>query len=313
MRGVTVSSLVVVAWVLIVGAGSAQAEDIMGNITATKTLFEDSQLIGDVTCTMTLSPCFDFGASHIKLRLNGFTITGRAEPDNSASPTSCSTTQPANEDGIRILNQTHIQIVGPGVVRRFRRHGIFIVGTPDVATNATVRHITSDHNCFSGLLTNAMTESVIEDIVSVRNAGNSGNSSCGGNCLVNSHNNRIRRSHFSGNGSVGPPSNDFGIGLLAGSSGNVIEDNSVGGNINGLLITVNATGNLIRRNVIVGNPPSQISRASGASVGFDVKDDSVVAGSGSRNILERNWCLSYSGPGPAPCANLPGPGPTDNK
>ena len=299
--------------VLSLGRGIAHAEDISGPIVVTKTILEDSQLVGDVTCAATATPCIDFGASHITLRLNGFSMTGPAEPDTPASPNSCPTVQPANADGIRIVNQIHAQAVGPGVVQRFRRHGIFIVGTAGISTEVTIRHITSNHNCFSGLLTNGVSDSVFEDLVSVRNASNSGGSPCGGNCLVNSHGNRIRRSQFSGNGSVGPPSNDFGVGLIGNSSGNIIEDNSIGGNVSGVLIQANAVDNVFRRNVIVGNPPSQLSRTFGALIGADVKDESVAPGSGSRNVFERNWCLTYLGPGPAPCPNLPGPGPTDNK
>jgi hypothetical protein len=313
MRSVRITSLVALLVVLFAAADIARAEDISGPIAVTKTILEDSQLVGDVICTTTLSACIEFGASHITLRLNGFTITGRAEPDNPASANSCPTAQPANEDGIRIVNQSHARLIGPGIVQRFRRHGVFVQGTLGVGTNVTIRHVTSNHNCFSGLLTAAMSDSVIEDNVSIKNASNSGGSPCGGNCLVNSHNNRIRRNQFSGNGSVGPPSNDFGVGLIGNSSNNVVEDNSIGGNINGLLIQVNALDNVIRRNVIVGNPPSQISRTSGALIGFDVKDESVAPGSGARNRFERNWCVTYSGPGPAPCPNLPGPGPTDNR
>jgi parallel beta-helix repeat protein len=313
MRRVVFTLLVGLPLGLFVSAGMARAEDISGPIAATKTILEDSQLVGDVTCTMTLSPCIEFGASHIKLRLNGFTITGLAQPDNPASPNACSTVQPANEDGIRIANQTHTQILGPGIVQRFRRHGIFVAGMAGISTNVTIRHITSNHNCFSGMLTAAMSDSVIEDNVSIKNASNSVNASCGGNCLVSSHNNWIRRNQFSGNGAVGPPSNDFGVGLLGNSSNNVIEDNSIGGNSNGVLIQANAVDNVIRRNVIVGNPPSQLSRLFGALAGFDIKDESAAPGSGSRNEFTRNWCVTYSGPGPAPCPNLPGPGPTDNK
>lgn len=305
--------LVAFAVGLSVGVRMAQAEDISGPIAVTKTIVEDSQLVGDVTCAPTATPCIDFGASHITLRLNGFTITGPAEPDDPSSPNSCPNVQPANADGIRILNQTHAQVVGPGIVQKFRRHGIFMVGTIGVSTEIRIRYVTSHHNCFSGLLMTGVSDSVIEDNVSVRNAGNSGNSPCGGNCIVNSHENRIRRNQFSGNGAVGPPSNDFGVGLIGNSSANVIEDNSIGGNINGVLIQANAVGNLIRRNVIAGNPPSQISRNSGGLVGFDVKDESAAPGTGSRNTFERNWCVTYSGPGPAPCPNLPGPGPTDNR
>ena len=310
MRSVTITSFVACSFVLWVTAGVAKAEDISGPIAATKIIFDDSQLVGDVTCAVTATPCIAFGAPHITLRLNGFTMTGPAEPDNPAN--SCPSAQPANADGIQIVNQTHAQIFGPGIVARFRRHGMFIVGSAGMSTNLTARHITTTENCFSGLLMTGVSDSVIEDNVSVRNASNSAVSPCGGNCIVNSHNNRIRRNVFSGNGSVGPPSNDFGVGLVGTSSGNVIEDNIVGGNVNGVLIQANAVSNVIRRNVIAGNPPSQISRTSGALIGFDVKDESAVAGSGSRNTLERNWCITYSGPGPAPCSTLPGPGPSDN-
>jgi len=296
---------------LFVPADLLHAEDISGPIIVTKTIFENSQLVGDVTCAVTATPCIEFGASDITLRLNGFTMTGPAEPDNPAN--SCPTAQPPNADGIRIMNQTHARILGPGMVERFRRHGILIVGPTGVSTNATVRYVTSHQNCFSGLLINGVSDSVIEDNVSIRNASNSAGSPCGGNCIVNSHNNLIRRNQFSGNGSVGPPSNDFGLGLVGNSSGNVIEDNSIGGNISGVLVQTNAVANVIRRNVIAGNPPSQVSRDYGGLVGADIKDESPVAGSGSRNTFERNWCVTYLGPGPGPCPNFPGPGPSDNK
>jgi Right handed beta helix region len=313
MRSVTFTWLAVFhSLVLFAGAGIADAEDISGAITFTKVIFEDSRLVGDVTCTMTDSPCIDFGAPHIKLRLNGFTMTGPADPDN-PSPGFCNATSgnpPA--DGIRILNQTHAQVLGPGMVQKFRRHGILIVGTIGVSTKAKIRYIISHHNCFSGILANAMSDSRLEENVSVRNAVNSGAIPCGGNCLVNSHNNRIRRNHFAGNGSVDPPSNDFGVGLIFGSSGNVIVENSIGGNSNGVLIQADAVGNVIRRNVIAGNPPSQISRIFGSAVGFDVKDESSVAGSGERNRFRENWCITYSGPGPAPCPNFPAGGNDDD-
>jgi hypothetical protein len=60
------------------------------------------------------------------------------------------------------------------MVQKFRRHGILIQETVGISTNATVRHVTSHHNCFSGILVASMSDSVIEDNVSVRNANNSG-------------------------------------------------------------------------------------------------------------------------------------------
>jgi len=73
---------------------------------------------------------------------------------------------------------------------------MFIVGAAGVSTHATVKDVTSHHNCYSGVLTNGMTDSVIEGIVSVRNAANSGMPPCGGNCLVSSNNNHIVNNLF---------------------------------------------------------------------------------------------------------------------
>jgi hypothetical protein len=299
-------------------AAPAAAEDISGTISATKILIEDSRLVGDVTCTTTTTACIQFGAPNIALRLNGFTMTGPANPDDS---TTC---QPASgpplADGISngtsaATSQPGVQIIGPGTVQKFRRHGIIIFGAVGVSTRVTVKDVTSHHNCFSGLLTNAMTDSVIEGIVSVRNAVNSGGAPCGGTCLVNSNNNHIFNNLFGGNGSVcgtaqcaAAPTvasnNDFGVGLIGTSSGNWIGHNSITGNSNGILIQPNASGNTIGGNIVAGNPPSQVSRTYGP-IGFDIKDEATA--NGARNTFEGNWCLTYSGPGPSPCGVSPAP------
>lgn len=294
-------TFVIAAMVLgFVATSPASGETISGTITTTRFLTEDSELVGNVTCTMTTEPCIDLAASHITLRLNGFTITGSADPDTG----DCNATSgnpPA--DGVRAMNVTRVRIVGPGMIQKFRRHGIFIVGQSGIPTRATVSDVTSHHNCFSGILTNTMTSSLIEFVVSIRNAIQSGAAPCGGNCLINSHNNTIRKNFFAGNGAAANNNNDFGVGLIGNSSGNLIEDNSIGGNANGLLVQPNATGNLIRLNVIAGNPPSQFSKDYGAAIGADVKDEATA--DGARNTFDRNWCVTYLGPGPAPCANLP--------
>lgn len=260
--------LAFVPWLLAVHAAPATAEDISGTIATTKTIVEDSRLVGDVTCTTTTTPCLQFGAPNITLHLNGFMVTGPANPDDT---TTCNPTSgPPFSDGISngtsaATSQAGVRVIGPGMVQKFRRHGLFIVGAPGVATNVTVRNLTSHANCFSGLLTNGMTNSVLDGIVSIRNAANSGGAPCGGNCLVNSNNNRIVNGLFGGNGSVcaaalcaAPPTitsnNDFGMGLIAGSAGNVVEGNSLTGNTNGLLIQAGASGNTIRGNIAVGKP-----------------------------------------------------------
>ena len=59
---------------------------------------------------MTTEPCIDLAASHITLRLNGFTITGSADPDAGVcNPTSGN----PQAEGVRTMNVTHVRIVGP--------------------------------------------------------------------------------------------------------------------------------------------------------------------------------------------------------
>jgi len=300
----TFAQLATVLSVLMVCAGTVHAEDISGPITTTVTIYENSRLVDDVTCLVVDEPCIKFGASHIKLRLNGFTMTGRANP-----PANCVLPDPTlvgflPEDGIATDGQSHVAILGPGLVQRFRRYGIIVGLFPNptaiLSRKVSVKHVTSHHNCFSGLQLAFVSDSLIEENVSVRNASASGAFPCGGTCILQSDNNRIRRNEYSGNGSVAPPNNDFGIGVLAGSDGNVIEENAVGGNTNGIWVAANAgTGNIVRRNIIAGNPPVELVGATG---GVDIRDNSPAG----TVTFEENLCITYQGfATPPPCPNIP--------
>jgi hypothetical protein len=75
-----------VASILIFVAGVSHATNIRGTISSTLTLFEDSQLVGNVTCTVVGTPCIKFGAPRIELELNGFIMTGRANPITGCNP-----------------------------------------------------------------------------------------------------------------------------------------------------------------------------------------------------------------------------------
>lgn len=297
--------------------GVHEPDEIHGVITATHTINEDSELTGDVQCRQDLfptpGPCIRFGGPGIELDLNGFTITG---PANEPLGTGCATGAGgipdfAPYDGIQSTFD-RVKIEGPGVVQRMRRHGIALVGTAtDPVERAVVEGVTSHQNCFSGIFLLMVNKSLVDGVVSARNSAASASRPCGGVCVTNSNDNRVRRSEFFGNGSTatGPPPpnttipNDFGVGLVGSSSGNIIEENGMGGNINGLALfplspTATPTGNLIRKNVIVGNPPTGV----GVLVGADIHD---LSAPGS-NSFRKNLCLTYRGATtPPPCPNVP--------
>jgi hypothetical protein len=155
----TWSGLVGSALLLMIGVASA--EDISGVISSTRTIRESSRLVGDVTCTVTGAPCILFGASHIDLRLNGFTMTGQADPT-----TGCNGTSTAGEMGISTNGQTDVEVRGPGVVQRFRSDGIFFTGT----LLGKVEGVTTTTNCMSGIRVNPTSSRVtLGSNVAVRN------------------------------------------------------------------------------------------------------------------------------------------------
>jgi nitrous oxidase accessory protein NosD len=152
------------------GAGIASAADIRGTIATTLTITEDSQLVGDVTCTMTGTPCIVFGASGITLKLNNFSMTGQANPT-----TGCSGGQTAGEVGILINGLRGNIVQGPGVVQRFRAHGIQI---SSASSRTLVTVVTVSTNCLSGIFVSASSDNEVEGNVAVRN-GNA-TAACGG-------------------------------------------------------------------------------------------------------------------------------------
>jgi hypothetical protein len=150
-------------------AGEAQTAKIGGTISATMTINGDSQLVGDVTCTVTGAPCLDIVAPNVTLDLNGFSISGPGDPQTGCAGSSGT----GSEHGIRILGQTGVTIRGPGIVQRFRNDGILISGS----TGTTVTGVTTSTNCFSGILV-AGPLNVLENNISIRNG--TVNVPCGG-------------------------------------------------------------------------------------------------------------------------------------
>src|SRR5690349_8289071 len=112
--------------------GAVDARDISGVITSQLTITEDSQLLGDVTCSTGGVSCIVIGAPSVTLKMNGFTMTGEADPDMACGG-------PIGADGsnaILVTGQADVSIEGPGVVQRFRGFGI-VIGTDSARVKVT--------------------------------------------------------------------------------------------------------------------------------------------------------------------------------
>ena len=155
---------------LVVFASSAHAADIGGTISSTLTITADSQLVDDVTCAVTAgAPCIAIGAPNVRLDLNGFTMTGQADPQ-----TGCSGAATPGEIGIEVNAQSNVLVVGPGLVQRFRAHGIRLLNSTGVKVTA----VTMSTNCSSGIIVQGGSLNEVEGNTAIQN-GNLG-APCGG-------------------------------------------------------------------------------------------------------------------------------------
>jgi hypothetical protein len=158
----------------VVGFGSAPsaADRVSGLITRTYVIVEDTDVTGDVTCDVAGAPCFAFGAANVELRLNGFTISGRAD-----AVTGCGGAATAAESGVNTGQQNGVKILGPGVIQRFRFHGVQVAGSRDVR----VENITASTNCAAGIFVNGVSfGAFIQGNVAVRNGSTMPGFTCGG-------------------------------------------------------------------------------------------------------------------------------------
>jgi parallel beta-helix repeat protein len=305
---IPIAALLVVS-ALFVCPERAQATDISGTITSTLTISDDSRLVSDVNCNVPLTsadangvaPCIAFGASYITLHLNGHTLSGPVTP-----PTNCSLPSDAHFGvGIYVNGQTDVEIEGRGVIQHFERWGILLRSS----TGITVRKVTVNRNCWSGMQTILTSDSNFEEDFWINNAGGSNGAACGGICLANSNKNRMHKSTFYGNGSLDYPNGnvDFGVGFEGSSSENVVEGNDIGGNTNGVEFFNTSSDNLVRRNIIMGNPAAQVIKTFTATnqQGADIAFRPSFAG--ANNTIKDNFCLTYiqgAGPATAPCPNI---------
>jgi len=157
-----------------ISTGPVQAAQISGTISATLSIVEDGQLVGDVTCTVVGAPCITFGASGITLDLNGFTMTGLADPQTTCSAGPTTFVVGTVEDGIELNAQDNGTVHGPGIVQQFRGPGVFSINS----SSLTVTGVTTVNNCMSGILVGGGTNHNIADNISVRNGSRT--FACGG-------------------------------------------------------------------------------------------------------------------------------------
>jgi hypothetical protein len=113
-----------------------------------------------------------FGAAHISLRLNGFTITGLADP-----ATGCNGTTQAGEHGISTNSQADVEVRGPGIVRHFRAVGVFFTGT----LFGRIDDVTVTTNCQAGILINTTSSRItVATNLAIRNGSAQPGFPCGG-------------------------------------------------------------------------------------------------------------------------------------
>jgi hypothetical protein len=151
---------------------SAFADRVSGVVSRTFVIVEDTDLVGDVTCTVEGAPCFSFGAPNAELRLNGFTITGRAD-----ATTGCAGASTTGEPGVFTNSQNGVSVRGPGLIQRFRLHGVQVAGSRD----ARVEHLTASTNCGSGIFVTATSfGTLVQGNLAVRNGSAVAGMPCGG-------------------------------------------------------------------------------------------------------------------------------------
>jgi parallel beta-helix repeat protein len=178
------------------------------------------------------------------------------------------------------------------VVQRFRNTGIIFIGT----VGGQVNGVTATTNCGgSGIQVAATSSSIrVEANVCVRNGSTAAGALCGGICIVGS-NNVIQWNETSGNG-YADPDDDYGIGIVSGNN-NRVEANTAIGNTNGIILFPASTNTVVRGNVVVGNPPIQLSVSLPGFSGVDIRNLSAPG----MSAFDRNVCLTAVN---APCPDL---------
>jgi len=191
---------------LALSATAAQAANISGTISSTKTIKENSQLTGDVRCTLTGAPCIQFGVGGITLNLNGFTMTGNGGVN------SC--TLSVNEEAIDTEGFDNVSILGPGIVKQFQGTAIM------VRSDATsVQQVVVLSSCANGIEVQGAYNNIYANTVDRSNLGVSGG--LAGIFIYEGEANLITKNEVAGA--------TYAIGVSPISNNNDIEQNNASG------------------------------------------------------------------------------------
>ena len=215
----------------------AAATDISGEISSTLTIMENSQLVGDVSCTVTGASCISFGASGIYLFLGGYTMTGLGARDSCPSPDVAG-------HGIDTGGQTNVRILGPGLIRGSLGDGILITGTGNQVSVGVV--VAS--SCANGIEIQGSRNTV--DHSTVVRASLMGGFYAGIFVLGDGGHNLFRNVIVGASNLTAPG----GHGVFVLSANNLVSQNNVSGNPGaGIFLGDGATGNNIGANSAYGN------------------------------------------------------------
>jgi hypothetical protein len=170
---VLLTALLIIGAVTVGLTVQGRPDSVSGTITRTFSIVANTDLTGDVTCEVADgTPCFSFAAPDVELRLRGFTVTGKGNPS-----TGCGGVVTAGEVGVTTNGQHRVLVSGPGLIQRFRHHGVQVAASFD----ARLEGLTVSTNCGSGIFVLATSNGArIEGNTAVRNGSSVAGQACGG-------------------------------------------------------------------------------------------------------------------------------------
>lgn len=170
---ILMTALLVVGGVSVGLTRQVRPDSISGTLTRTFSIIASTELTGDVTCNVTDgTPCLSFAAPGVELRLNGYTITGKGDPN-----TGCGGAVTAGEVGVTTNGQNTVVVRGPGLIQRFRNHGVQVSGS----NGARIEGVTVSANCGAGIFVPATSvNTLVQENTAVRNGSSAPGAACGG-------------------------------------------------------------------------------------------------------------------------------------